>query len=577
MASPLPTRPALAVIGAGASALYLLQNLLSQGGAKLFSSVTVFDARDRPGVGMPYSRTTTDRYNLCNISSEELPPLPETLVDWLRAREDQTLRDYGLTREELDAGETYARVVLGDYFEAQFEAVVETLAAAGLAVRWRPEVAVIDLRDEPGTNEVMVVTDQGRESFGRVVIATGHCFDEGEDQPALGYFASPWPMTKLLPARGERHDFAIGTLGASLSAFDVVTSLAHRHGRFEPAGPHGALAYHPHRDCPNFRITMHDGNGWLPHLQYAQAEPMRAIYRHVTREDLLGLRDDAGFLRLETYFDRVCRPALATALRHDGEAELAEQLESGLSLEALVEALEEDHTYDDPFEGMRSELPEARRSLDRDRPIRWKEVLDDLMYTLNFHAELLPAEDHERWRDVVMSFLMNVIAALPLASARILLAMRDAGRLDLVAGMVEIADIGRAGTRVTVDGEPSATYQLFIACGGQSPITVDDYPFRTLVEAGTVRPATATQVDGVGAKPLVGIDIDPTYRVIGEDAAPNPRIHDIGFPHALGLRPYSYGLQACNHTAGMVVAGWLAGAVEGTAAVTALHAAVPTG
>ena len=55
---------------------------------------------------------------------------------------------------------------------------------------------------------------------------------------------------------------------------------------------------------------------------------------------------------------------------------------------------------------------------------------------------------------------------------------------------------------------------------------------------------------------LPGIDIDAAYRVIGEDGNANPRVFDIAFPHTSGLRPYSYGLQACNHTAGIVVEAW---------------------
>ena len=53
-----------------------------------------------------------------------------------------------------------------------------------------------------------------------------------------------------------------------------------------------------------------------------------------------------------------------------------------------------------------------------------------LFYTLNYHAELLPAEDHLALRSTVMPFLMNVIAALPLRSARMLLALDKAGILD---------------------------------------------------------------------------------------------------------------------------------------------------
>ena len=52
---------------------------------------------------------------------------------------------------------------------------------------------------------------------------------------------------------------------------------------------------------------------------------------------------------------------------------------------------------------------------------------------------------------------------------------------------------------------------------------------------------------------LGGIAIDGYFRIIGENGQSNPRIFDIAFPHATGVRPYTYGLQACNTTASIVV------------------------
>ena len=392
-----------------------------------------------------------------------------------------------------------------------------------------------------------------------------------------------------MPPEGRFHNFAIGTLGASLSAFDVVTSLAHRHGRFVEAG--GRLRFEPDAGAPDFRLALHAARGWLPHLQYEQEEPFRAVYRHVTRGGLLGLRDGDGWLRLDAYFDGVCRPALGRGVpgrRAWGRGGAA----GGPRLHArrfYVEQMEAEHSYDDPFAGMKSEMPEARRSLEKGRPIHWKEVLDDLMYTLNYHAELMPAEDHAKLRSVVMPFLLNVIAAMPLGSAKTLLALHDAGRLDLVEGYATVEEKSEDGVTLSVDdgGEGSEVrYRMFVDCTGQPPVDMDSYPFRGLVEGGSVRAARAGFADAAAAGELFkehperrlgvegkevcrldGIDVDPAYRVIGEDGKANPRVHDIAFTHTLGLRPYSYGLQACDHTAGLVVASWAAKAEGGDGAV----------
>jgi len=336
----------------------------------------------------------------------------------------------------------------------------------------------------------------------------------------------------------------------------------------------------------NFRVVMHSSEGWLPHLQWDQVEAFREIYRHVTRDELLSMRGKNGFLRLETFFDRICRPALVKAFTADGITDVAGMLGSkDFGFAAFVEEMSGRHEYLDSFEGMRKEMVKARDSVENHRPIHWKETLDDLMYCLNYHAELMPAEDHIVFRKTVMPFLMNVIAALPLQSAEMLLALHDAGKLSLVAGKVTVEGKGElpGTTRVTVEGKggKEETYRMFVDCSGQKAMEADDYPFRSMAEAGVIRDARAEFLDTKESKDVEedkiisengrkflrtgGIGIDAAFRVIGKDGEPNPRIYDIGFPHTSGVRPYSYGLQACNATAGIVVESWLLASMAGSA------------
>jgi hypothetical protein len=428
---------------------------------------------------------------------------------------------------------------------------------------------------------VTLVTEQGLSlSFTKVVIATGHCWTE-EDEPEAGYYSSPWPIAKLLPEEGSYHDFTIGTLGASLSAFDVAASLFRRHGEFLEDESSGRITYRPFPGAEDFRMVMHSSEGVLPHLQFDQVEPLREIYRHVDRETLLSLRDAKGFLRLDRYFDKVCRPVLIRAFSEDGRQDITALLQDPVfRLRDFVEKMIAEHAYADPFEGMRREMAPAEESVEGHRPIHWKEVLDDLMYTLNFHAELMPAEDHLQLRGGVMPFVMNVVAAMPLPSGNTILALHDAGVLSLVPGKVEItAKRSLTGkTEIHVDDEGRKTdleYRMFIDCSGQKPVELEDFAFRSLVERGTVRKARARFHDDSGADavperkrpdvfqengatvfPIGGIDVDAAYRVIGADGKPNPRIHDIAFTHTSGVRPYSYGLQACDEAAEIVVREW---------------------
>ncbi|WP_367871757.1 FAD/NAD(P)-binding protein [Luteolibacter sp. Populi] len=573
----------LAIIGSGPSAIYLLKHLLDE--ARILKPrlerISIFEKSQLTGMGMPYNPLTTDRFNLANISSEELPGLPVPMVDWLGTLDQADLQAMGLAGEEISAEKIYPRLVLGQYLHSQYRVLLACLQEKGIQVLEHPGCEITDISDHPEDGKVSLITAGGEShSFDKVVVATGHYWTK-EDRPEAGYYASPWPISKLLPEEGTHHDFAIGTLGASLSAFDVISSLAHRHGRF--TGEPGNLRFEAHSEAGNFKIVMHAFHGWLPHLQWDQEEPLRDIYRHVGREELLGLRDGEGFLRLETYFDRVSRPALAEAFRKDAMAEMTGKLaDPQFKLADFVETMSDKHDYRNAFEGMRREMVEARRSVLEHKPIHWKEVIDDLMYTLNFHADLMPAEDHLTLREIVMPFLMNVIAAMPLESGDILLALYDAGRIEIVSGKAEVADeaVEDGTTTVTIEGDDgektTASYRIFVDCGGQKPLDLPDYPFPGLVEGGAIRKARVpfaeptvaqTLEDDVkehlfeeGGEPMYhvgGVDVDAAYRLIGSDGASNPRIADVAFPHTSGLRPYSYGLQCCSDTVAIFVKAWV--------------------
>jgi len=123
---------------------------------------------------------------------------------------------------------------------------------------------------------------------------------------------------------------------------------------------------------------------------------------------------------------------------------------------------------------------------------------------------------------------------------------------------------------------PPSLYRMFIDCSGQKPLELEDYPFPGLVKSGAARkaraffenPANASgppaegkeehlfQEGGQSLYHTGGVDIDGAFRLIGKDGKPNRRIQDIAFPHTSGVRPYSYGLQACSDTAAILVKAW---------------------
>ncbi len=573
----------MVVIGSGASAIYLLNQIMDHIGdvSSVLESITVLEKTSLTGYGMPYHPETTDIHNMSNISSEEIPKLPETFYDWLRSCDDAHLNKWNIDRAGISESEVYGRLPLGEYLNSQYRTIVSRIVEAGVPVYEKTLCNVTDiLPDDSGDHLIIKTCERARMTFDSVVIATGHSWGE-DDDPENGYFGSPWPISKILPKEGEFLEVNVGTLGASLSAFDVISSLSHRHGEFRKDGE--GLSYHPFPGTEKFSLSMHSAKGWLPHLQFDQEEPFRVIYRHADRHTMLALRDAEGRLRIDDYFEKICRPALTKALEKDGFSDLVTKLEKGgFSLKSFVELMSEQHDYPDAFSGMREEMKEARESVENHKPIHWKEVVDDLMYSLNFHAELMPAEDHLVLKKTVMPFLMNVIAAMPLPSANMLLALHDAGKLHLVPGRVSLEEGAFADghSTVTVDDEgekQTICYGIFVDCSGQKSLELDQYPFPGLVKAGRVRRARAEFVTEASYRALElegdddylfreeskfllhtgGLDIDAAYRVIGNDGTPDNSVFDLSFPHTSGNRPYSYGLQACNATAEVVVGAWV--------------------
>ncbi len=573
----------LAIIGSGATAIYLLHHIAKNHGtlSKVLKSITVLERTSIAGCGMPYHPETTDVYNMSNISSEEIPQLPETFYEWLVAQDQSQLLEWKIDPEDLSESEVYPRLPLGAYLNAQYQKIIATIrnSKIGFAEKTQCEVTDISPREFGGELEIHTSQEECL-MFDSVIIATGHAWSE-EDDPKNGYYGSPWPISKILPQDGTFHNFSIGTLGASLSAFDVVSSLSHRHGEF--CKKEERLSYHPSPGSEGFRIVMHASHGSLPHLQFDQVEPFRVIYRHVSREEMLNLRDGQGRLRISTFFDKICRPALLEAFKKDGLADVAAKLsDPEFSLEDFVTLMEDKHGFDDAFAVMSKEMPEARKSVEDHKPIHWKEVVDDLMFTLNFHAELMPAEDYMTLRKTVMPFLMSVIAAMPLPSAEMLLALHDAGKLDLIPGRVSVeeSDLTSGQTNILVsDGDDCSRveYGMFVDCSGQKPLELADYPFQGLVKAQRVRRARASFAkeksytdlqnkgddehlfteDGEHLLHTGGIDIDAVFRVIAADGRADSSIFDLAFPHTSGVRPYSYGLQACDATADIVVNSWI--------------------
>ena len=69
---------------------------------------------------MPYTHSDNSPMMLANIASIEVPPLFDTRLEWLQTQEAQYLAQFAVKKETLHQRQFLPRILLGDYFRAQF-------------------------------------------------------------------------------------------------------------------------------------------------------------------------------------------------------------------------------------------------------------------------------------------------------------------------------------------------------------------------------------------------------------------------------------------------------------------------
>ncbi|HDZ13403.1 MAG TPA: hypothetical protein ENH60_00715, partial [Pricia sp.] len=148
----------LALIGSGATAIYLLKHIEDNLTVlrNHIHSITIFEKGGYMGTGMPYSPETTDVYNLANISSEEIPELPKSLGDWLREQDESFLSKLNVIEFPIDDSEVYSRLALGFYLQQQYQTLVHKLESAGIPVVQMIGVEVQDVEVVRDSKDVLL-------------------------------------------------------------------------------------------------------------------------------------------------------------------------------------------------------------------------------------------------------------------------------------------------------------------------------------------------------------------------------------------------------------------------------------
>jgi uncharacterized NAD(P)/FAD-binding protein YdhS len=503
----------IAIIGSGPTGIYTLHGLTR---SEQPLAITVFEVEADPGKGTPYHPDINDQAMLANIASIELPPICETLVDWLRRQSDAELQRLNVARAAIKEREFYPRVVLGEFLQSQFEQLIAHGAARGHTIDVKSRHRVVDIRLREADVQLTVKMPDGARrdyAFDHVVMATGHNWPETtETRP--GYFMSPWPA----PALKKIKPGHVGILGTSLSAIDALITVATAHGVFYlDAG--GQLQYQGSAGSEAFHAALMSRKGLLPEADFYCEYPYAPL--QFCTEDAVGALIARGSANLLDDVFELFKLELASC-DPDYAARIGLAL---LTVETLAPAYFAAREAVDPFASAAANLAEAEQNKANRYTVPWRYAILRMHEVIARAVPHLDQDDLKRFHAKFKTVFVDDYATVPHQSIQRLLALRRAGKLEILklgSGYKLDTKGVTQGAAVQFDGQRIA-FDAFIDATGQASMSARDMPFPTLREQGVIQPAATPDggliADGETDEAFIrtgGVDLDAAFRPIFE-------------------------------------------------------------
>lgn len=552
----LENKTHIAILGGGPSGLFMFKRLVDSG--KTAISIKIFERKKKLGSGMPYSAEGANDEHITNVSSNEIPMLVTSLADWIKSVPKDTLDKFHIDPSRFNEYKVLPRLLFGQYLTAQFDLLQKQARENGIGYEVYYNTLVTDIIDHPDKETVTVVTnDKGHFEFDQVIICTGHNWPHKHEGKIPGFFDSPYPPVKL----GLKLDHPVAIKGSSLTAVDAIRTLARHNGTFDK-DHNGKLFYELLDHSPNFKLVLHTRNGMLPAVRFHLEDS------HLSNDSLLSEEEIAehiarnnGFLSLDYVFEKDFKDPIK-----EKQPEFYEKIKD-MSLEEFVNAMMDLRERLDPFQLLKAEYAEAEKSIRKKESIYWKEMLGVLSFALNYPAKHLSAEDMQRLQKTLTPLISIVIAYIPQSSSEELLAMHQAGVLDLIPvgddSQVEAIAEGGATYHYTDESgtQLSSHYHTYVDCVGQPHLAYEDFPFKSLLDNRTISPAKLkfrSAAEGQKAMDegkevtkdqngdyylkVSGITINDHFQVVDAYGAFNDRIYIMAVPYIGGYNPDYSGL-----------------------------------
>lgn len=558
----------IAILGGGPSGLFMYKRLVDTKRDDL--SIDIFEKKKQLGTGMPYSTEGANDEHITNVSGNEIPELVTSVAEWIKTVPKDTLLRYHIDLENFNDFKVLPRLLFGRYLSAQFDLLQQQAKDAGLTTNIHFDSQVTDIIDYPA-QEMVQVEVAGKELFEYdcVIICTGHNWPVKHEGVVPGYFDSPYPPAKL----AIKVDHPVAIKGSSLTAIDAIRTLARHNGQFV-RDAEGKLSYKVGADSIGFSMMMYSRNGMLPAIRFHLEDS------HLLKDAVLGHEvvnriraENKVFLPLDYVFEQNFKLILK-----DKDPAFYDQIKD-MDIEEFVELVMDLRERLPAFQLFKAEYAEAAKSIKRKESVYWKEMLAVLSFSMNYPAKYFSAEDMQRLQKVLMPLISIVIAFVPQSSVEEMLALHDAGVLDLISvgedSRIEAVEKGGIIYHYTDENDKSQSpaYQTYVDCVGQPHLAYEDFPYKSLLLNKTISPARLVFSDAAaGAKEVAngnknvemdnkgnyslrvpGITINDSFEIIDDYNALNERIYMMAVPYIGGYNPDYSGLDFCEAASAAIV------------------------
>lgn len=546
------TKRKVAILGGGPSGLFMFKRLVESGLKNL--QIEIFERKAHLGSGMPYSPEGAEIEHITNVSDNEIPVIFNSIEDWIKIAPKETLEKFDIDSAKFNEYKVLPRLFFGKYLSAQFELLIKQAESKSIVTKVHLNTTITDVVDNRKIKKVSVQINEKEELlFDEIIICIGHNWPKKYEGKIPNYFDSPYPPKKL----ASRCNYPIALKGSSLTAVDAIRTLARNNGSFTHKAD-GTYSFKLDAKSDKFKIMMHSRNGLLPAIRFHLEDS------HLGKDSTLSktqiqktIKENGGFISLDFVFEKNFKDQFK-----EKEPKFYERIKD-MNLETFVNAMMDYREKLPPFDLFKKEYAEAEKSIEERESIYWKEVLAVLSFAMNYPAKYLPAEDMQRLQKVLMPLISIVIAFVPQSSCRDLMALHDAGVLDIVS----------VGDDSTVEPDPKGgatyhyedesgkqiakSYKMFVDCVGQPHLSFEDFPFPGLIDNGTISPARLqfkdvkkgkeafdeknklVEKDSKGCYSLrvPGITINDYFQVIDENGNANDRIYILAVPYIGGYNP----------------------------------------